>query len=136
MYIYTSPYVYEIEHIESGKKYIGSRYAKGCKPEELLIFGGDDHPKGYLTSSKIVNQIIENEGNSAFKVNFIIPCASKKEAIEKETQLLIEVDAKHNPEYFNLHNNEFDINFQKYCDLHGVDNPMQIPEVAEKNKKI
>jgi hypothetical protein len=118
--------VYEIEHIATGKKYIGSRTAKNCNPDELLIM------EGYLTSSKIVNEIIQKEGNSAFKVNWIECCSDKNQAIELETVNLLKIDAANNSEYFNLHNNDGVMHLQKLCEFHGVDNVSQIPEVALK----
>jgi hypothetical protein len=125
-------YVYEIEHIKSGKRYIGSRTAKNCNPDELLILGGEDHPRGYLTSSKIVNAIIENEGNSAFKINFIEIFESKKDALERETELLNIVNARSNAIYLNCHNNEIELNNKKLCELYGVENVSQIPWVKVK----
>ena len=68
------PYFYVIEHVKTGKKYAGCRWsqkatkfsANGCHPAELL------NKNGYLTSSKIVNSIIEEEGLEAFRIDIIL----------------------------------------------------------------
>jgi len=45
------PYVYEITDRITGKKYIGSRYARKCEPEDLGV--------SYFTSSKIVHPMFK-----------------------------------------------------------------------------
>jgi hypothetical protein len=123
----TKPYVYEIEHIETGKKYIGCRYAEGCDPEELLKIDG------YCTSSNIIKKIIDDEGLESFIINFIIPCENKSDVIVLETSKLDLVDAANNAMYFNMHNNHnLIIRREKLCELHGVEHISQIPEISEK----
>ena len=51
----TTPYFYIIRHIETGRLYAGSRWAKGCNPNELL------KEDGYLTSSKIVRNLLKDD---------------------------------------------------------------------------
>ena len=52
--IYTIPYTYLLTHVQTGKKYYGVRFAKGCNPSDLFIT--------YFTSSKYVKSLIEEYG--------------------------------------------------------------------------
>lgn len=123
------PYVYEIEHIESSKKYIGSRTRVGCNPDELMVEGG------YTTSSKFINYIINNDGLSSFKINWIETFSSKDDALMFETNLLKKINARDNEDYLNQHNNDGVANMVKRCKYHNVDCLTQLPEIREKNSK-
>jgi hypothetical protein len=90
------PYVYEGIHEPTGKKYIGSRYAAGCSPDDLWTT--------YFTSSKTVHRVIAEDGSDVFTTRIIQICFEAEEALALEHLLLCEVDASRNPWYFNRHN--------------------------------
>jgi hypothetical protein len=98
------PYTYEIifrqeGHKYDGFKYIGAKWAKGCKPETFWV--------DYFTTSKIIKELIENYGIESFKSRIIESnYSSIDECVAHECELLKEVDAKHNPVYFNQCNGD------------------------------
>ncbi len=93
------PYTYLIKHTKSGNLYHGSRSNKsGCHPEELL------KENGYTTSSKIIKEIIKNEGLNSFEIIEITIHSSPKEAIIAEEQYHKLYDVAGNVYYFNQHN--------------------------------
>jgi len=53
------PYTYLIKHKLTGKVYYGSRYARGCHPNDLW--------KKYFTSSKDIQFYIKKYGRSSFE---------------------------------------------------------------------
>ena len=53
------PYTYLIKHKLTGRVYYGSRYAKGCHPDDLW--------KKYFTSSKDIKFYIKKYGRSSFE---------------------------------------------------------------------
>jgi hypothetical protein len=53
------PYTYLIRHKKTGRVYYGSRYAKGCHPDDLW--------KKYFTSSKDIKFYIEKYGKNCFE---------------------------------------------------------------------
>jgi hypothetical protein len=63
------PYFYLIKHKSSGKLYAGSRttpQSKLANPTEFM------KPDGYQTSSKIIKEIIKNEGLDAIEILDIV----------------------------------------------------------------
>jgi len=54
------PFTYYIEHLPTGKKYYGARWAKNCNPNDLWTT--------YFTSSKRIKQLIKEYGIGSFKV--------------------------------------------------------------------
>lgn len=70
-------------HIMSkdGHRYIGSRTAKGCHPNELL--------KTYFTSSPQVLQLLEAKGYKYFSVVELLRFDNKKETIKQKRLRLI-----------------------------------------------
>lgn len=126
----TVPYFYIIEHIPTGKRYAGSRWALGCNPAELM------KDKGYTTSSNTVNAIIASDGIHSFKVIEIQPMDNP---YVYETKFLEKHECSSSEDWFNKHNNlgrpapygtkEFKtIMIEKY----GVSHNSQIPEVRKK----
>jgi hypothetical protein len=61
----TTPYFYIIKHKQSGLSYVGSRWAKGCNPNEFL------KRDGYNTSSKIIHKLLK-ENSDCFEIISII----------------------------------------------------------------
>lgn len=71
------PYIYKLKHIPTGKYYIGSQYGKNSNPKNLW--------NTYTTSSKYVQQLIEEDGIDSFIVIRVIP---RVDAREYESKLL------------------------------------------------
>lgn len=130
--IYTTPYFYIIQHIESKKLYAGSKWAIGCHPDEFM------HPNGYQTSSSTINTIIYQEGLKAFNVLRIDTYCDNIHPYEYETAFLRCLDCAKSPDWYNGHNNtrppaygtsEFtDLILSKY----NVDKPHKIPNIRNK----
>ena len=119
----TTSYFYIIQHKNSGKKYCGSRRAKGCHPSELL------KPDGYHTSSKIVKKIILNEGLDAFE---IVEIVETENALEYESNFQKKHDCAKSSEWFNLHNGHLTECLDEWLEANGVTSAMQIPEIQKK----
>lgn len=89
----TVAYVYRWTHIPTGKWYIGSRSRKGCNPRD-----------GYLCSSKIVRpMIIENRHHWDREILLI---GDPLYVVMIEALLLNGLDAKNDPNSFNLQNGD------------------------------
>jgi hypothetical protein len=105
------PYTYKItfnieNHPYYGFEYIGAKWAVNCNPNTFWIT--------YFTSCKIVHQLIAQYGKDSFDREIIKDNYNTiEECVKHESELLNEVDARHNPEYFNQHNGdgEFYIKF-------------------------
>ena len=87
------PFVYIVQEKSTGKKYIGSRTAVGCK---LTDIGSK-----YFTSSKYVNGTWKDD-NDSFEVIEIFPCESNHSALILEEILIDENNAVFGDEYHNL----------------------------------
>jgi hypothetical protein len=151
------PYFYVIQHVASGKKYAGCRFAKGCHPSEFMT------EDGYKTSSKKIKKIIKEEGIDAFVVVEIKTIDEIGNVHDYETNFLVENNCAASSEWFNMHNNkrpafgseEFKNILRDRYDVenvshhpafiesirqtnqarHGVDCTLQLPEVMEMAKK-
>lgn len=62
----STPYFYVLQHKNSRKLYAGVRFKSGCHPKELLT------PKGYNTSSKVVEGIMSREGIDSFRILYVV----------------------------------------------------------------
>ena len=96
---HTIQYFYIIQHIESGKKYAGSRYKSHCNPEELL------KPDGYWTSSDIVYDIIQNDGCDAFRIIEILTEFGDLTARKYEDKFLRINECRKSDDWINLPTN-------------------------------
>lgn len=96
--IYTKhqPYVYLIRSIITKQFYCGSRYAKGCHPNDFWV--------KYFTSSKKVKALIEEHGTESFQVVNIYPVAEVHQARALEHQILKDLNASRNPLWLNQSN--------------------------------
>ncbi len=92
------PYTYLIRHKESGNLYHGSRTAKNCHPDELL------KENGYHSSSKIIKEMIKEQGLEAFEIVNIEVYSDIREARLAEEKYHKEYDVRGNVYYFNQHN--------------------------------
>lgn len=86
------PFVYIIKNTSTGIRYCGCKFAKGCKPEDLLT--------SYFTSSKVVKKLIED--GDVFEIEQICEVATKEEAIELEELILTEASAHTSKDWYNL----------------------------------
>lgn len=123
----TTPYFYIIEHVSSRKYYAGVRWAYGCDPSELLT------EKGYHTSSDTVNNMIADQGLSAFVIRKIKTFDDDEQLRAFETRFLKRVNAAVNDRFLNRHNNE-KVSFgtsefkNAMVKKHGVEHSMHDPE--------
>ena len=135
-HLMTRPYFYIIEHIKSGMRYAGSRWAKNCNPEELL------QQTGYHTNSRKVKSVIEQEGLDSFKIVSIEEMANP---LEFETAFLRENQCSTSEHWFNCHNNNFlehghlSIGSEEFKSImlkrYGCEHPMHKDEFKKKQKK-
>jgi hypothetical protein len=132
--IYT-PYFYIIQHKESKKLYAGSRYAKGCHPNEFM------QPNGYTTSSNTINDIINQEGLDSFEILRIDANCDGLHPYDYETLFLETIDCANSPNWYNGHNNTAPPSFGtlEYSQIllrkYGVDHPSKISGFDEKVKE-
>ena len=92
----TIPYTYSVTHKKTGIHYYGSRYSKGCSPDDLF--------KTYFTSSKIIHDLIKTEGVNGFSFKVRRKFENDLSCIAHENRFLKRVDAKNNPKFFNRQN--------------------------------
>jgi hypothetical protein len=85
-------YFYLLQHEDSGKKYAGVRYAKGCHPSELLV--------KYFTSSRIVKSLLK-DNPVCFEVLEIKKFEDKEDAIAYELSFIKENNAHLSEDWFN-----------------------------------
>ena len=115
----TTPFFYIIRHIDTGKRYAGIKFARGCHPSDLLT--------KYLTSSKIVSKLLKENINS-FIIDKIIEFENKEDLIEFEEFFLTEVDAIYSDHWFNQSTGKAinpDVVKQTCLEKYGVDNWMK-----------
>jgi hypothetical protein len=131
----TQPYFYIIQHKETGKKYAGSRWAKGCHPNELMKKGG------YCTSSGFIHKLIEQYGLDSFAV---VSVTESDDPYALETAFLTENSCADSDEWINRHNNtgmafgtkEFMEAAKKTClKKYGVAHNTQMKHVQEQRRK-
>ena len=92
------PYTYLIKFKPTGQVYYGVRFAKGCHPNEFW--------DKYMTSSKVVHQLIEEHGKDSFEyeIRKTFDCADK--AIEWESTVLKRMCVVGNNKWLNRTNNK------------------------------
>lgn len=131
-----TPYFYIIQHIESGKFYAGSRWAKGCHPNEFM------EEDGYCTSSPTIERIIEAEGIDSFRIHTLMTedvCGIA--AYAYETRFLRDNKIAQRDNWFNGHNNSSKsafgtVEFSKIImKIYGVDNVSHSKEVQERKRE-
>ena len=91
-----TPFTYLLKFKPTGQYYYGSRYCKGCHPEQLW--------KTYFTSSKIVCQLLKEHGAEAFEVKITKVFDNKESARKWEHRFLHKVKASKNAQWLNQHN--------------------------------
>lgn len=91
------PYTYLIKHNPSGKVYYGVRYAKGCSPADLWA--------SYFTSSKLIGELIQQDGVDAFSFEIRRVFETALEAQQWETRVLKRINAASRPDFINKTDN-------------------------------
>lgn len=94
------PYFYIIQEVATGVYYAGSKYGKDANPKNLMT------EDGYHTSSKIIKNIVSQNGVKSFIVRKVKTFRKAKDAQEYETRFLKRVNARVNPMFYNGHNND------------------------------
>lgn len=94
---YQTPYFYIIQHVRAGKYYAG--YKGGSNPDSRNLM----QPDGYQTSSKIIGEIVKNEGLEAFVVRKIRHFQSGQDAFSYETKFLKRIGVPNNQVWYNRH---------------------------------
>lgn len=89
------PYVYRLTDRETGKRYIGSRYAKVCEPADLGV--------SYFTSSKTLSQIFRADP-ARFEKQIIVT-GDKNYVMGVERSMLVFHDAMLSEGFYNRTNN-------------------------------
>jgi hypothetical protein len=100
IYLDRTLYFYVIQEVSTNKYYAGIRWAKNCHPLELL------QENGYKTSSKIIQDLIKQNGLTSFCIKKIKIFKDKSKLVEYEKRFLKKVDAKNNFKFYNMHNGD------------------------------
>jgi len=87
------PYTYLIKSKSTGKFYYGLRYAKNCTPDDLW--------KTYFTSSKVVQELIEQYGKTDFEFEIRKVFDTPKAAIEWEHKVIKRMKLHSNDNFLN-----------------------------------
>jgi len=91
----TLAYIYKWTHLPTSKWYIGSRTKNNCHPDD-----------GYICSSKLVKPLIKSSPSEWQRE--IISTGSPEEIILLECNILQTLDAKNDPQSYNMHNGNGD----------------------------
>lgn len=94
------PYVYYIQCMPTGQKYIGCKYGKKTADPETFW-------KDYYTSSSAVHRLIEEYGADAFNVSIRKVFETVEECQDYETRLLTRLNVKKRKDFLNRHNNDW-----------------------------
>jgi predicted transcriptional regulator len=122
----TTPYFYVLREVSTGNLYAGVKFARGCKPCDLLTT--------YFTSSKIVKRLLATNPQS-FVIDRIKIFPTKEEAIAYEKRFLSKVKAHKSAKWYNqsisgaVHP---DLLKSIYNEKYQVDNPKQLQEIKDK----
>lgn len=92
----TTPFSYHLYHVPTGRHYYGIRYRRGCKPSDLW--------STYFSSSKRVEELIEEYGADSFRVRVRRTFRTGAEALAWEEKLLTRIDAASRPDWINESN--------------------------------
>ena len=90
------PFTYLLTHKSSGRKYYGVKCCSKSDPSMLWV--------RYFSSSKIVKELIKQEGKDAFNFEVRKIFQSKDEAMKWEQRFLTKVRAAQSPNWINRHN--------------------------------
>lgn len=119
--IYTIPYTYLLTHAQTGKRYYGVRFAKGCNPSDLFVT--------YFTSSKYVKLLIKEYGIESFKFEIRKTFDSVEKARKWETKVLSKIGVTKRDDYLNKTDNI------SRPPIYGLGNPVHQVGVKKKISK-
>lgn len=92
------PYFYILQHLPTRKYYAGCKINASADSSNLMT------EKGYKTTSKIVKNLIRQDGLASFSVLRIKHFQSSNQALDYETRFLVKVNAAENMMFLNRHN--------------------------------
>lgn len=128
------PFFYIIQNTHNGMYYAGAKWSKTTTDPNQFMKDG-----GYITSSGTIHKIIQEHGLDVFVIRRLRIFISGEEAFKYETRFLRKVNAKDNPMFYNLHNNDGffdrDLARQRMVDVLGVENAFQSESVKAKIKQ-
>lgn len=90
----TVPYCYILTHKKSGMLYFGSRSCRGANPDLLMV--------DYFSSSKLVHQILKEEGTEAFSHSVVKTFRDPLTCLNWEKRFLRKVHASTNKKFLNI----------------------------------
>lgn len=126
MAIYT-PYFYIIQDIRNGMYYAGAKWGRGANPETFMVDGG------YRTSSCTIKNLIADHGVGIFVIRKVKVFNTAEETYAYETRFLKRVNARDNPNFYNCHNNDNNVNFvmmeTAMLERYGVRNASQSEKI-------
>jgi hypothetical protein len=96
----TAPYFYIIQDTYNGMYYVGAKWSLDANKNKFMIDGG------YITSSKIIKEIVKKDGVGRFIIRKLKIFSTAEDAYNYETRFLKRVDAKNNIKFYNGHNND------------------------------
>lgn len=88
-----TPFTYMLTHLDTGRRYYGARYSRGCQPSDLWT--------RYFTSSRIVHQLMKAEGKNAFKTEIRRVFPSVEACLEWELKVLRRLHVSTNDHWLN-----------------------------------
>lgn len=128
------PYFYIIEQSSTGRRYAGSRRAKGCHPSELLRTNN-----GYFTSQKEVKRLLK-DGENFVIIQILTEEQCGMSVIDYETKFLVENSIAENENWLNFHNNTImphnsHMVRNNMKRKYGVEYAMQSPDLRERHNQ-
>ena len=129
------PYFYIIRNKNTGVKYVGVKWAQNANPNNLW--------KKYFTSSKVVAQIIEDNGPDIFEIIHVISQDDLGESVyDYETDFLLTYSCTKSSDWYNISNNMGDLDVSSEeakaslrktnTSRHGFPVALQNPELQKK----
>jgi hypothetical protein len=124
------PYFYIIRHKPTQKYYAGCKINSEADSSNLM------KKDGYKTTSKIIKEIIENDGLESFEILKIKEFDSSDKTLLYETRFLVKVNAAENEKFFNQHNGGKNfVNKGGYKLSENTKNKMRKPKSEETIRK-
>ena len=124
------PYFYIIRHKPTQKYYAGCKINSEADSSNLM------KKDGYKTTSKIIKEIIENDGLESIEILKIKEFDSSEKTLLYETRFLVKVNAAENEKFFNQHNGGKNfVNKGGYKLSENTKNKMRKPKSEETIRK-
>ena len=132
----TIPYFYIIRHKNTKIMYAGSRWAKGCHPNEFM------ENKGYNTTSNTIKNIIKKEGLDIFEILRIDTNCDGLSVYDYESLFLQTLNCAQSKNWYNKHNNDnilsigslkFEIQMLKKYNVKNANDSIEIQKIKQTN---